>query len=108
YNLLMFLGKPVANPYQGMFEGFKPFDSSEKYPSIEEIKKEWQNASGLLKEALGSVSDEQLSADSQRKNPAGDFTNGGTIAFLAEHESYDIGQMGLLKKYLTKEAMAYN
>ena len=38
----------------------------------------------------------------------GDFTIGGTIIFLAQHESYDIGQMGYLKKYFTKEAMKYS
>ena len=108
YNTLMFLGKPAQNPYPGLFENFKPYDPADKYPSLEEIKKDWQKASELLKDALGSVSEEHLSADSPIKNPIGDFTNGGTIAFFAEHESYDIGQLGLLKKYLTKEAMAYN
>jgi len=28
-------------------------------------------------------------------------------AFLAQHESYDIGQLGFLKKYYTAEAMKY-
>ena len=66
------------------------------------------NASRLLKEALASVTEEYLAADSPLKSPIGDFTNGGTVAFLAQHESYDIGQMGFLKKYFTKEAMKYS
>jgi len=44
-----------------------------------------------------------LAADAPFKNPTGDSTIGGTIAFLAQHESYDIGQIGLLKKYFTKK-----
>jgi hypothetical protein len=108
YNMLMFLNKPVQNPYQGLFEKFKPYDSADKYPTLEEIKNEWQKSSELLKEALGSITEEQLAADSPLKSPIGDFTNAGTLAFLAQHESYDIGQLGFLKKYLTKEAMAYN
>lgn len=108
YNLLMFLGKPATNPYQHLNENFKAYDPADKYPSIDEIKNEWNKVSGLLKDALGSVSEEQLSADSPLKNPLGDFTNAGTLAFLAQHESYDIGQLGLLKKYLTKEAMSYS
>ena len=35
------------------------------------------------------------------------ITFGGTIAFLTQHESYDIGQIAFLKKYHTKEAMKY-
>lgn len=108
YNTLMFLGKPAQNPYPGLFEKFKPYDSADKYPSLEEIRNEWQKASELLKDALSSISEETLAADSPLKNPTGDHTNGGTIAFFAQHESYDIGQLGLLKKYLTKEAMSYN
>lgn len=108
YNMLMFLGKPAENPYPGLFENFKPYDAADKYPSLEEIKKEWQKSSDLLKDAVGSVSEELLAADSQLKSPIGDNSMGGTLAFLAQHESYNIGQLGLLKKYLTKEAMAYN
>jgi hypothetical protein len=108
YNTLMFLGKPAQNPYPGLFDNFKAYDTADKYPTLEEIKREWQKASELLKEALSSISEETLAADSPLKSPIGDNTMGGTVAFLAQHESYDIGQLGLLKKYLTKEAMAYN
>lgn len=108
FNMLMFLGKPTANPYPGLFENFKPFDAADKYPSLDEIKKEWQKGSELLNEALKAVSEEHLAADSPLKSPIGDNTMGGTLAFLAQHESYDIGQLGFLKKYLTKEAMSYS
>jgi hypothetical protein len=108
YNILTFLGKPAQNPYPVLFEGFKPYDAADKYPSLEEIKTEWKKASELLKEALSSISEETLAVDSPLKNPTGDHSNGGTIAFLAQHESYDIGQLGFLKKYLTREAMSYS
>ena len=108
YNALMFLGAPEANPYNDLFENFKAYDSSLPYPSVAEIKDEWKKVSGLLNKALASVSEEQLAADAPIKNPGGDFTNGGTIAFFAQHESYDIGQMALLKKFYTREAMSYN
>ena len=107
-NILAFLGKPMANPYAGMFENFKPYDATDKYPTLAEAKEQWQTASALLKEALASVTEEHLAADSPLKSPIGDNTMGGTIAFLAQHESYDIGQLGFLKKYLTKEAMSYS
>jgi len=107
FNMLMFLGKPAKNPFEGKFENFKAYDAADNYPSLETIREEWKKASTLLKEALQGVTEEQLAADSPIKSPIGDFTNGGTIAFLAQHESYDIGQMGFLKKYYSKEAMKY-
>jgi DinB superfamily len=108
YNALMFLGASVENPYNDLFENFRAYDSSLKYPSLREIKEEWNKVSGLLKNAIQNVSEDHLNGDSPIKSPIGDFTNGGTIAFLAQHESYDIGQLGLLKKFFTKEAMSYN
>jgi hypothetical protein len=107
YNTLMFFGVKVQNPYPGLFEKFKPYDAADKYPSLDEIKNEWDKVSALLKDALASVTEDMLAADSPFKSPIGDNSSGGTIAFFAQHESYDIGQLGILKKYLTKEAMSY-
>ncbi len=103
-----FCGKPGNNPYNGLFENFKPYEESMQLPTLESVKDEWKKASQLLKEAFALVSEEQLASDAPFKNPTGDFTIGGSIAFLAQHESYDIGQIGFLKKLLTNEAMSYN
>ncbi len=108
YNIAAMLGKPGNNPYAGMFEGFKPFDATMKFDALDDIKKEWKKASELVREGLKTVTDNHLAGDAPFQNPTDDKTLGGAIAFLAQHESYDIGQMGFLKKYLTKEAMSYN
>jgi hypothetical protein len=108
YNTLAMLGKPAKNPYDGLFENFKPFDAALNYGSLAAARTAWQKASELLKEAFASVSEEHLAADCPLKSPIGDFSFGGTVTFLAQHESYDIGQIAFLKKYLTKEAMSYN
>ena len=108
YNALMFLGAPAGNPYNDLFENFKPYDASQNYPSLAAVKEEWKKVSGLLSEAIKNVSAEHLAADAPIKNPTGDFTNWGTVTFFAQHESYDVGQLGLLKKFLTKEAMSYS
>jgi len=108
YNMLSYLGKPVKNPFDKLFENFKPYNEADSYPTLESLKNEWQKASGLLKDALQSVSEDVLAADAGHNTPIGDHSNGGTIAFLIQHESYDIGQLAFLKKYYTMEAMKYN
>ncbi|MBK9249784.1 MAG: DinB family protein [Ignavibacteria bacterium] len=107
FNICAMLGKPADNPYDGKFENFKAYDANDNYPTIANVKAEWNKASVLLKEALSSVSEEHLAAECPLKSPIGDFTFGGTIAFLTQHESYDIGQIAFLKKFHTKEAMKY-
>ena len=91
-----------------MFENFRPMDDTMQFPSLNTIKEEWKKASDLLKECLASVTEEHLASDAPFKSPIGDPTMGGTIVFLAQHESYDIGQVAFLKKFLTKEAMSYS
>ncbi len=108
YNMAAMLGKPGENPYNGLFENFKAFDASMQLPAIADIITEWKKATVLLNEGLESVSEGHLGGDAPFKNPTGDFTIGGTIAFLAQHESYDIGQLGFLKKFHTNEPMSYN
>jgi hypothetical protein len=108
YNTLAMLGKPASNPYEGLFEGFKPFDGSTDYGTVAKAKTEWNKVSELLKEALATVTEDHLAADCPLKSPIGDFSFAGTVTFLAQHESYDIGQIAFLKKYYTKEAMSYN
>ncbi len=108
YLMLMFLGRPEPNPYGEMFTNFKPYDPSIDYPTLANSKSEWDKVTQKLKAALESATTEQLAGESVIKSPIGDFTNGGTLAFLVQHESYDIGQMAFLKKYATREAMAYS
>lgn len=109
YNTCAMLGKPAANnPYDGLFEKFKPFDAATDYGTLAKAKAEWEKATALLNDALAGVTEEHLAADCPLKSPTGDFSFGGTITFLAQHESYDIGQIAFLKKYYTKEAMTYN
>ncbi len=108
YNVLAFMGQPAENPYAGLFEKFKPFDASADYGSLDKAKAEWKKASSLLKDAIASTTEETLSSESVLKSPIGDPSVAGTVAFLAQHESYDIGQIAFLKKYFTKEAMSYN
>ena len=108
YNIAALLGKPGNNPYLTMFENFKPIDDTMQFPSLDIIKEEWKKASDLLKEGLAAVTEEHLASDAPFKSPIGDPTMGGTIVFLAQHESYDVGQVAFLKKFLTKEAMSYS
>ncbi|MEX6687709.1 DinB family protein [Danxiaibacter flavus] len=107
FNMSMLLGKPITNPYAGMFENFRPYSESDQFPSLEKLKADWHNASEHVKGAIQNVTPEQLETDAQRGNPIGDSTNGGTLAFLVQHESYSIGQLAFLKKFYTKEAMKY-
>ena len=108
YLFLTLLGKPTQSPYQELFANQRPYDTKDVYPSLGEVKKEWETVSALLKTALVSPSSEALGKSPPFPLPIEEQTNFGALAFFVQHESYEIGQLGFLKKYHTKEAMKYD
>lgn len=108
YLFLSLLGKPVQSPYQELFEKQRPFDPTDVFPSLGDVRTEWARVSELLKTELASPSPDALKMGAPFPLPIEDQTNFGAMAFFTQHESYEIGQMGLLKKYHTKEAMKYS
>ena len=108
YLALVFLDKPVHNPYEELFANFKGYDSALSYPSPDEVREEWTKVTALLNDALETASPEVLQMESPVKTPTGDFTNIGTLAFMAQHESYHTGQLAMLKRHVTSMPMSYN
>ena len=82
-------------------------DGSVKYPSLTEIKKYWNEQAVGFVDGVSGMSSEQLGAESPISVPTGK-TFSDLFSFLASHESYHIGQMSIIRKYLGLEAMSYN
>src|SRR5262245_20963153 len=73
YYMCKLLGKPPAkNPYDGYFEGFKPFDPEQQFQTVTELKEEWNKSTKLLKQAFDSVSEEHLDSQCPLNSPIGD------------------------------------
>ena len=75
-------------------------------PSLEEIKAAWNKYSAPIRQGLENLPDEAL--DSPVDFPLPLFkTAGGLWAFINHHQAYTIGQIGILRRALGKEAMKY-
>jgi uncharacterized damage-inducible protein DinB len=100
FHLASLLGSPVKSPYAEKFAAAKRIEDVRDIPPLEELKKEWNAVSSALMSALQSAGDEDLSKSSPTRFPISDASMLGTITFLAQHESYHIGQLGFLRKEL--------
>jgi hypothetical protein len=97
---LNILGAPWSVPWQGMFRrGEKRVDNNQ-YPPLAEVQNAWKEVAQLLLTALPEASSELLNKPVEKGRPSIDGTVGGTIGFLCLHESYHLGQMGLIRKWL--------
>ena len=107
YFLAGYLGLSVQNPLAD-YEAASGIDDIEEMPSVEELRTIWRDVASHLEECFDSLTPDQLSATSEQSFPVEDPTVLGGIAFLAQHEAYHIGQMGLVRKYLGKGGIGYH
>jgi len=75
-------------------------------PSLEEIKAAWNDISPKIRAGLEMVPEEALNSPIEFPLPA--FrTSEGLWSFINHHQAYTIGQIGILRRALDKEAMKY-
>ncbi len=110
YWLAGILGIPDKDPNEDLFKDAKALDTSAKYPSLDELKKQWHKISPLVYQKLLSVDETELAK-------AHEF--GMNISYVEENklnmvgmcidrESYLFGQLGLMRKMLDYGAVKYD
>lgn len=106
YFLIGYLGCPGDNPLSE-YESATGIEDVESLPPLEELRAIWRDVANRVERCLGSLTAEALARPSPQSFPVEEPSVLGGIAFLAQHESYHIGQMGLLRKYAGKGAIGY-
>jgi uncharacterized damage-inducible protein DinB len=109
YNASSLMGNPpFNNPFTGLFENFRPTQEQDDYKSVIEIKEEWEKASVLLESSFLKIEQDFWGKEAPIKlSFVGDDSNAGLITFLAQHESFHLGQLAILKKNITGISMKY-
>lgn len=75
-------------------------------PALDEIKSAWNKYAGSIREGLEGLPQEALDTPIEFPIPA--FrSQEGLWTFINHHQAYTIGQIGILRRALDKEAMKY-
>lgn len=106
YMLGYVLGMTDREPFPELFERGQGIQDI-RYPSIEQLTDGWEAYSEKLMATLENLPEEDLLADPPLKTPINENTLRGFITFLAHHEAYHIGQLGLARRYFGYEPMSY-
>lgn len=93
------LGVDYDNAWSELFARGAERTADSAYPSVEEMRNAWQQVSNELAAALNSPPAEVLSQP-VAKGPTFDGKVSGSVAFLAFHDTYHVGQVSFLKKWL--------
>lgn len=107
YYMSTMIGFEEATPFPELADVRTIDEMPEPGPSLDAILNAWDHISPLLGNRLRSLDENVLERDSPVSFPSRSETVFGALSFLAQHESYHIGQMALLRKALGFEAMSY-
>lgn len=97
YGVLRMLGAGDDNPYAEDFGAEKPPKDANEYPALEQFRRDWDAVASRLGDALAAADPDTLLAPSPPGFPVDDQTVRGAINFLQWHESYHVGQIGILR-----------
>lgn len=107
YFMAGFLGLELENPLTDLLGSARSVEDVRELPGIARIRDWWSAVSKEVEACVADLRSEDLVRASPQRFPVDDSTVGGAVAFLVQHESYHIGQMALLRKYLGYPAMTY-
>ena len=107
YSLANLLGITQENPYNENFAFGTKFDTQTDYGSLAKMKADWDSLTPKVTEGLENLTLEQLDTKSPFPIPFEEQTIRGVLGFQMHHLGYEIGQLGLYRRFLNKEAMTY-
>jgi uncharacterized damage-inducible protein DinB len=101
------LKRPLPNPLTPLLADARSIDDIRGWPPIDELRAAWRAISDHLATALPSLTAEELSVPNVHRFPMPDSTRLSLIVFLAQHDSYHVGQAAFLRRQIGKPAMTY-
>ncbi|MFL5730782.1 MAG: DinB family protein [Cytophagaceae bacterium] len=113
YRNMMRLGVKIE-PYQYMDKYINQtlpppnavaFDTRIYYPSLTESRAQWTSYAEIFLNALKNADETILKSDLTFQIPTGGKTIEDALAFIIMHESYHIGQMSIIRKFLGYKSM---
>ena len=101
------LGRPLPNPLSRYLADATSIDEIRAWATLEQVRGAWLSISSHLQTTLGSLTADDLGRANAHRFPIPDDTALGLIAFLAQHDSYHLGQAAFIRRQLGKPAMTY-
>ena len=106
--ILHILGAAEPSPLKGAEGGFNDIAQVTSYPSLAEIRAAWTAVSEKVDRRLQKMTAAELDKTLDPGFPMDNKTVLGVFSFMVQHDSYHLGQLGLLRKHAGLPAMSYD
>jgi uncharacterized damage-inducible protein DinB len=100
-------GSPLPSPLEGAMDRATKVADVLELPPVDELLAHWLAVSEHLSDALAQLPDETLGAPTPMRFPIEGDTLLSVLAFFAQHDSYHVGQLALLRRQFGLAPMAY-
>ena len=107
YFLLTILGAEQPNPIAPYIASANSLDEVQQWPTLDETHAAWTHAGHALRDRLDTMTGAELNVAFTPAFLGEGVSRLSGLSFLAQHESYHIGQMSLLRTYVGLPAMKY-
>lgn len=97
FGLLQTMGAAEHNPYKELFGAGVGSRDGADYPPLEEVAAGWGSTADKLHAALAGLTDEDAMRPDESNFPTPEKTLRARLAFIAWHETYHVGQIGILR-----------
>jgi uncharacterized damage-inducible protein DinB len=101
------LGGECTHGFEATTDGARGVEEIDAYPSVQDLLESWDRVSELLMHRLEEADSTVLAAEPPFRFPVSDPTVLGAVAFLAHHEGYHLGQLGLIRKALDLPSLPF-
>lgn len=102
-----YMGQPLPSPLSEAFAKARTLEQAGPLPSLDELRAHWERISAHIAVQIERLDTVQLAQSSSQRLPGTDGTLLGALAFLAQHESYHLGQIGILRRQLGCSPMSH-
>ena len=107
FAIAAWLGATVENPLADALKDAQGIDEVRALPAMDVIRAAWDQASQVIAARMRELTSAEWDGPSPGRFPTGGPTLLGALTFLAQHDSYHIGQLALLRKHAGLSAMKY-
>ena len=107
YYMATHIGLTLVNPFAAMLKDARSIGDLRTLPRLEDVRSAWKHVTGETRVRFGQMTSGHLDAIASAKLPIDEKTTLDMLSFMMQHESYHIGQLGLLRKQMGLPAMSY-
>lgn len=101
------VGAPVDNPLESTLAEARSIEDVEKLPPLSELQTAWISISRHLTATFEGLDRSELAQPTEQSFPIAGEKVVDAIAFLAQHDSYHVGQIAFIRRQLGLPGMHY-